>query len=126
MDADFTELMALAADLDVAPARASRNVRKALQYTATNLKRDWRQGAARSGLEGYAASVDYDIETSPDGVDAVVGPNLARNQGSFGFVEDGGSSVFSAPQHAGRDALEANENDFYRGLLIAITDAVED
>ena len=56
-------------------------------------------------------------------VEAEVGPHLGRNQGSFGFVEDANGGVRSAPQHAGRDALRANEADFERGLQIALFDA---
>lgn len=120
---DFSDLYSLAADLSNAPAAATRNVKKAVQFTATEIKQDWRQGAERTGLSGYAASVDYDMEYGPNEIGAEIGPNLGRNQGSFGFVEDANGGVRSAPQHAGRSALEANEPDFIRGLEIAIFDA---
>lgn len=126
MSDDFSEVLGLSADLTGAPEKANRNVRKALEFTAFNLKKDWQQGAEATGLGGYAASVDYEIKFPGGAIEAEVGPNLGRNQGSFGFVEDGGGGVFSAPQHAGRDALEANEPDFERGLLIAISDPLED
>lgn len=120
---DLSELYELAADLADAPESASRNIRKAIQFTATVIKQDWRQGAERTGLTGYAASIDYDMKYGPTEIGADIGPNLGRNQGSFGFVEEGGGGVKSAPQHAGRDAMEANEPDFVRGLEIAIFDA---
>lgn len=120
---DFSELTRLAADLTGAPEAAARFVKKAVQYTATELKKDWQQGAERSGLTGYAAAIDYDMKYPGGAIQAEIGPNLTRNQGSFGFVEDAPGGVRSMPQHAGRDALRANEADFVRGLEIAIFDA---
>jgi hypothetical protein len=120
---DFTELNRLAADLTRVPDKANRFVKKALEVTARNVKDDWRQGADRSGLGGYAADIDYDLKTPAGEIVAEVGPTIG-GAGSFGFVEDGGGNVRSAPQHAARDALRANEDDFVRGLEIAVFDAL--
>lgn len=125
MTGGFDELYELAADLTDAPEDAARFVKKALQVTATDVKKDWRQGAEATGLSAYAASVDYDLKFPGDAIVAEIGPNLGRRQGSFGFVEEGGGGVRSSPQHAGRDALEANEPDFVRGLEIAVFDATQ-
>jgi hypothetical protein len=121
---DFSELYVLAADLSDAPANANRLVKKALEVTARFIKDDARQQADRTGLSGYAASIDYDITYPGGAIEANIGPNLGRNQGSFGFLEDATGDVRSAPQHALRDALRANEPDFIRGLEIAVFDAV--
>lgn len=123
MSDDFSDLYELAADLTGAPAKANRNIDKALKFTSVEIKKDWRQGAEATGLTGYAASVDFDMKYSPNEIASEIGPNLGRNQGSFGFVEDANGGVKSAPQHAGRNALEANEADFVRGLEIAVFDA---
>lgn len=120
---DFSELLRLDADLRDAPAEAVKRVVSALKYTSVEIKRDWAQGAERNGLTGYAASVDFDVTVTPTEISSDIGPNLGRNQGSFGFVEDAVGDVRSAPQHAGRDALRANEPDFVRGLEIAVFDA---
>lgn len=117
------DLYSLARDLGEAPRKAEVPIRKAVEFTANQIKKDWSQGASVSGLAKYARSVDYDMKTHRDGVDAEIGPNLGKPQGVFGFVEDAPGGVSSAPQHAGRDALEANEDDFERGLAIAIWDA---
>lgn len=117
---DFSDLMKLAADLGKVPADVAPNVKKAVQVTALKVKKDWSAEAKRSGLAGYAASVDFDLKESRSGVEAEIGPNLGRNQGSFGFVEDGGGGVKSAPQHAGRNASRKNEADFVTGLEKAI------
>ncbi|MEW2011421.1 hypothetical protein AB0300_18320 [Microbacterium sp. NPDC078814] len=126
MSDDFSELLELAADMTGAPSSANRFIDKAVRYTSVEIKRDWQQGAERTGLSGYAASIDFDVRYAENEITSEIGPNLSRNQGSFGFVEDANGGVRSAPQHAGRDALEANEEDFYRGLEIAVFDATAD
>lgn len=120
---DFSELYKLVADLSQAPEAANRNIGKAMQVTAHEIRDDWRQGAERTGLTGYAAAIDYDLNFPGGAIEAEIGPNLDRPQGPLGLVEDANGGVRSAPQHAGRDAMEANEPDFYRGLEIAIFDA---
>jgi hypothetical protein len=122
IDYDFSELLALAADLGRVPAEVALNVKKAVTVTALKVKKDWASEAKRSGLAGYAASVTYDVKESRGGVEAEIGPDLGRNQGSFGFVEEGGGGVRSAPQHAGRNASRKNEQDFVDGLEKAIGD----
>lgn len=123
---DFSELYELAADLGTATAKTAPNIRKAIEYTARGIKDAAGDTANRTGLSGYAASIDYDIEIGSDGVEAEIGPNLGKRQGSFGFVEDGGGGVRSAPQHALRDALKDNEADFYKGLEIALRDGLDE
>lgn len=123
MSDGFDELYDLAADLTSAPEKALRNVDKAIKFTSVELKQDWQQGAARTGLEGYSRSIDFDMHYAANEISSEIGPNLDKNQGSLGIVEDAPGGVRSAPQHAGRDALEANEPDFHRGLEIAIFDA---
>lgn len=120
---DFSELRALAADLTAAPNEARPFVRKALQVTARNIKDEWRKGANRTGLSRYAADITYETEEKRGSVEAEIGPTVG-DSGSFGFVEDAGGGVKSAPQHAARDALEANEEDFVNGLEIALADGL--
>lgn len=124
MAGDFSELMELAADLRQVPADTSRNVKKAVEVTARHVKDDWAQGAERSGLGGYAGDIDYEFEYGRGEIAADVGPTPG-DAGSLGIVEDAPGDVRSAPQHAGRDALKANEDDFERGIMIAALDALE-
>lgn len=128
MPDDFSEIAELAADLTSVPAEANRNIKKAVEVTARNVKDDWRQGAevSSSYAERYASSIFYDIKYPGGAIEAEIGPELGRPGGSAGFLEDAPGGVRAAPQHAGRDALEANEDDFSRGLEIAITNAVID
>lgn len=127
-DSDFAELMELAADLSAVPSAANRNVKKAIEVTARNVRDDWRQGAAVAYGEGfsarYSSSIFYDMKFPGGAIEAEIGPELGRPGGSAGFLEDAPGDVEAAPQHAGRDALEANEADFVRGLEIAIFEAL--
>lgn len=120
---DFSELTELAADLGVAPAKVAPNVRKAVEVTARHVKDDWRKGADRTGLGGYAADVTYDMKYADGAIGAEVGPTPG-DSGSFGLVEDANGDVRSAPQHAGRDAARKNEADFIRGILKATEDTL--
>lgn len=125
---DFSELANLAADLSSVPAAANRNIKKAIEVTARTVRDDWRQGAevSRGGgfTEKYASSIFYDLKYPGGAIEAEIGPEVGRPGGSAGFLEDAPGGVMAAPQHAGRNALEANEEDFIRGLEIAIFDAL--
>lgn len=123
MDADFSEFNQLARDLNDAGENIARFVDKAIKFTAVNVKKDWRQGADRSGLGLYAADIDFDMQYPRGEIIAEIGPTPG-DSGGLGIVEDAPGDVKSAPQHAGRDALEANEEDFIRGLEIAIADSL--
>lgn len=129
MSDDFSELAELAADLREAPPRATKNIRKALEVTGRNIKDDWRQGADVGSGDGfsaqYSSSIGYDMILNGNALEVEIGPELGRAGGSAGFLEDSPGGVRAAPQHAGRDALEANEDDFIRGLEIALLDAIE-
>lgn len=126
MDADFSELLELAADLSAAPAEVAPFARKAIEVTARSIKEDWRQGATISDgyARSYSGAISYDMEDDASGPGAVIGPVLGRTPGaSAGFLEEGGGGVDGPAHHAGRDAVEANEADFVRGLEIAVFDA---
>lgn len=124
---DFADLARLEADLRNVPATANRNVVKAMKVTAHNIDDDWSQGAtvSRGYASSYARAIDYDIKFPGGVIEAEIGPTLGKTPGaSAGFLEDAGGNVRAAPQHAGRDALEANEPDFIHGLEIAIFEAL--
>ena len=125
---DFSELYELAADLSQAPAKAAPLIRKAVEVTARYIRDDWRQGAEVGAGEGfsasYAGSMFYDMKFEGDAIGAEIGPELGRPGGSAGFLEESPGDVRVAPQHAGRSAVRANEDDFVRGLEIAIFDAI--
>lgn len=127
MSDDFSELASLASDLSNVPAAANRNVKKAIQFTSVEIKNDWRQGAEVSGsyARTYPAAIDFDLKFPGGAIESEIGPSLGKTSGaSAGFLEDAPGGVDGPATHAGRNALEANEEDFIRGLEIAIFDAL--
>lgn len=118
---DFSEILKLAADLEAAPAEVSKNVRAAVQVTSLKVKRSAQAKANRRGLAGYARDITYETKETRSTVESEIGPTPG-DAGSFGLVEDASGNVRSAPQHAMRDALRENEEDFIKGLLIAISE----
>ena len=125
-DFDFSDVMNLAADLGTVEARVLPLARKAVEFTANGIKKDWKPDAKVSGgARAYAAAIDYEMKLDVDGViGAEVGPNLDRPGGSWGLLEDAPGGVLSAPQHAGRKAAAKNQADFVKGLLQAGEDAL--
>ncbi|WP_433584552.1 hypothetical protein [Microbacterium hydrocarbonoxydans] len=123
------DLLSLEADLRGSPDKVNRNVKKAVEVTARKVKDDWRDGA-EVGISDpgfakrYASSIFYDINFPGGAIEAEIGPELGRPGGSAGFLEDAPGDVHAAPQHAGRDALEANEDDFALGIEIAVFEAL--
>ncbi len=126
---DFSELARLAADLTDVPAEANKRIKQAIEVTSRGIKDDWKQGAEISGsyAKSYPASISYDLSSTGGAIESEIGPVLGRTPGAgAGFLEEGGGGVDGPPHHAGRNALEANEADFYRGLEIAIAEALID
>ncbi len=124
---DNAELARLEADLRGVPSQVNRNVKKALEVTGRHVKDDWREGAEVGGGDGYsvnyARTISYDVNFPGGGIEVEVGPEVGRGA-SAGFLEDAPGGVLARPQHAGRDALEANEGDFLRGIEIAVFEAM--
>lgn len=125
-DFDFSELMKLAADLGDAEVKVIPFARKAVEFTANQVKKDWKPEAKVSGgARAYSSSIDYEMKLGTDGsIGADIGPNLDRPGGMWGLLEDAPGGVLSAPQHAGRRAAKKNEADFVKGLLRAGEDAL--
>ena len=130
VEVDSSELTTLAADLTAVGAKIRPYVRKALEVTARHIRDDWREGADIStgaAIVGpYERSIFYDMKSGPTEIEAEIGPELHRPGGTAGFLEEGGAGVLVPPIHAGRDALEKNEQDFITGLEQAAIDALED
>lgn len=125
---DFTDVTGLIADMGEVPAHLQRNVRKAVQVSAQDVRDDMRAVArASSGrhARGYPASMSYDIEVTGDGVIAEIGPDPSKGQGALGFLEEGVAARGTSPQHAARLAAKANQDGFIRGILMAGADAAD-
>lgn len=123
-DVDMSEVNQLAADLGEVAANAGVLVSKALEVSARNVRDHWRAGA--SGMRhapAYPASITYDMSSFAGfGVtvlQAEIGPDKDRTQGALGNLIEYGS-VNNPPQGQGQAALEANIEDFEKGLDMAL------
>lgn len=105
MSADASELENFAMDLGRAGNKALKDVEKVVFKGAMNLKRDMAQELQSSRhFRSIAKSVDFDIESRPNGVEAEIGPksgpgepgNLA-NIAYFGTSRGGGTVDFMKP-----------------------------
>lgn len=127
---DNSELDKLAADLGEVPARSGKNLRKAIEVTARNVRDEWRKNATgMAHAPAFPYSITYDIEGSGNRatgsrLEAEIGPDKDRPQGALGNLIEYGS-VNNPPQGLGHGALQANEADFERGIDRAIDDALK-
>lgn len=125
---DFSDLMSLAADLGEAAAAASPFIRKAVQVTSHNVKKDAQATASGRKDIGHASSaIDYEITESDSGVESEIGYNKDKPAGPLGaLIEFGGLRAGNhlAPSHDLGNALLNNEDDFEAGLARAVDDGL--
>lgn len=125
-DFDFSELDKLAGDLGEVPSGAGEFIRKAVTVSARNVKDSWRAKLKGSrGLPAAGASIEYELKGGyairGSSITAEVKPRLG-GQGSLVFVTEVGS-LSTAPRGYGRRSLQENEEDFVKGLELALADA---
>jgi hypothetical protein len=124
---DSTEVDQLAASLGVVPAVAGRYIHSAVAVTSKNIDKDWEKEAlGMAHAPAFPYSVGYDISVFQGfGVSIIkseIGPDKNRAQGALGNLIEFGS-INNPPQGLGHGALQRNEEDFVRGLGIALADA---
>lgn len=125
MATDFSEFDKLSIDLTSASDEVIPFVVLATKVSSHKIRDDAREEAARSGLEAYGQSIGYDVTHRATAIRGEIGPTRGRRQSSFGFVENAGGKVRSAPQHALRDAKKANEPDYFDGIEKALADGMD-
>lgn len=127
---DDSELRQLAADLGEVPKRVGPFLNSAIQKSAGDVKKDWREQA--SGIryaKGFPPSIDYTVTASPglgvSTIQAEIGPDKGKAQGALGNLIEYGGAVhggLSSARDAGASALRRVEADFERGLDRALQD----
>ena len=125
---DFSEVNQLAADLSDAGLKVVPFVKKAVEVTARNIKDDAQAfSSAASGIHAraYPHSIDYDMKLIDGAIGAEIGPNMGKNQGQLGFLEEAHGGVRAKPQFALRRAAKKNEADFIKGITQAGKDALK-
>jgi len=125
LEFDFSEMDKLVADLADAPTAVIPGVRKAVEDTALGIKESWRDDArslnGRGHARRYPGAIDYDMQLDTDGViGAEIGPNLAKKQGSLGFLDEAPGGVRSRPQRSREKAIKENAEEFDRRIEKAL------
>ena len=124
---DFTDILKLAADLGKVPDNAGPKLRQAVEVTSRKVKDDWRASLKGSeSIPGGAASVSYDLTVRSPRIAATsltseIGPKIGGPGALVGMLEYG--TPTTGPTGYGAAALERNQNDFQRGLEIALEQA---
>ena len=131
MDADFGELMSLAADIEDAPKALPKYLRKALDMTSIKVKKDAQATVkGRKGLGHAAGAIDYELKGSSGAVSEMsseIGYSKDKGAGKLGnLIEYGAPNSGNqlAPSHDLGNALLANEGDFVEGVSKAVSDAL--
>lgn len=127
---DFSEINALAADLGDAPRDAGKSIRQATEISARKIKDAWAKK-----LEGTpdvphgSRSITYDLDAKPgqdkSTITAEIGAEKGRLQAPIVTVIEFGAPGNNLPPHGyGAAALQENQDDFQKGLEIAIGDVL--
>jgi hypothetical protein len=121
---DASEVRGLARDMGEASANALPFLRAAVQHTSLLVKTSWRDKASGNRFApAFPASITYDTVIGDSEIRSEIGPDKDRPQGALGNLIEFGS-VNNPPRGYGQAALAENEDDFERGLSIAIDDAL--
>lgn len=147
IELDNSDFSKLAADLGNAPSNSGKFLRKAIEVTARNVRDTARENAkGMAHAPAFPYSITYDIGVGYDqsvgqaarsvldgGISgaesstlrAEIGPDKNRRQGALGNLIEYGS-VNNPPQGIMHGALQENEDDFEKGIDIAIGDALKE
>ena len=125
---DFSDVQRLVASFGSLDGELKKNVKTAGIVTARHVKDEWKAlaladlggGSARA----YPFSIGYDTIETAGGIRWEVGPDKSRTQGALGNLIEYGSRN-NSPFGQGASALEANTEDFERGIEIAAAQALE-
>lgn len=124
MDFDFSDLTKLAADLTEVPKNAGKKIRKAVEVSARNVKEDWKKPLQGSPtVPGGERSISYDLKGGEGIRGSTISAEIGPETGGIGSVVSALEEGFGGrqgPLGFGSAALQMNQDDFIRGLEIAL------
>jgi hypothetical protein len=140
-EADFSELLALAADLTAVAKESPKKARQAVQQTGIRTKAQWAKDASGNPFgRQYTATIDYTLDGSVQAqnlkssgtiLDLEIGPNLARyggKTGRGGLVPSAGifddplrqGGILTPPDRSRRKAEKFASDEMEKGITIAL------
>lgn len=122
---DASELRTLGADITRVGMKAIPKVEKSVFKGASNIKRGMQEElGASTHFRSIRRSVDFDIETRPNGVEAEIGPRHGSNEPGnlaniayFGTSRGGGTVDFEKPMEEEAPRFEKAIGDILDGLI---------
>lgn len=133
MDADFTELLSLAADLEGAPDNLPKYLGKALGVTSKKVKESAaKKVGGRKHFSQAASAIDYELtgySGAVSGMSSEIGYNKDKDAGKLGNLVEFGAEKANhqlAPGGELQAALRENEGDFEIGVSAAVDDAMKE
>lgn len=125
---DFSELEKLAADLGEVASTAGPFINSAVQFTSNEVVKASRKKVRRRKHFGQAApAIDYEITTVfGQVIQSDIGYNKDLDPGKLGWLIEYGapdSPNALTPGNELQRSLHENEDDFVKGLSIALMDA---
>ena len=128
-DFNFHELDRLVADLGDVPKKTGPLIRKAIEVSSLKVKKS-AADSVKSGSRMWKAlprAIDYEVKTFQGFGASVFQSEIGYKKGGAGDLgnlrEFGAPKTNLAPHNDLKTALEANQDDFERGLSIAIEQA---
>lgn len=120
---DFSDIDKLVADLGTVPNTAGPLIRKAVEITSLKIKRDWQEPLKGSAtLPALPYALGFDVKSDGRTIESEIGFDLARNQGPLGGISEFGSPTITGRGY-GLASLRKNQDDFVKGLEIALEQA---
>jgi len=121
---DLTELDQLSASFGAVPDHVGPNINTAITGTSMGIKKAWQaplKGSRTLPMLPYAISFDIAVGHffGASVIKSEIGFDKEKPQGALGNVSEYGTPTISGRGH-GAAALHANEDDFQRGLEIAV------
>lgn len=113
------DLEGLERHLREAAANITDEVAAVVERGALNVKNEWRtrmRARSRHGrIPHLPKAISYDVERTPTGVEAEIGPVYSKKQGPLAHLLEFGS-VNNAPHQDGAGALESEMDRFYDAI----------
>jgi hypothetical protein len=126
---DFSELNKLAADIDIAADGIAGPLKVALNVTSNRIKRAaQRKVGARRHFRQAARAITFDVNSRKRSLESEIGYEKGRGGAAHlgNLIEFGapGSPNALTPGNELASSLAENEEDFMRGVLRAVDDAM--
>jgi len=124
MQINTAELDKLGADIGRVAASGTKFFEQAIKGTALGVKKAWQERLKGSDwVPSGPYAITFDVEVTRAGIEAEIGPELGRRQASIVGILETGTPTTGA-RGFGLRALQANVEDFERGIDRALDDAL--